>query len=227
MGFSTKVLLPLIVAATFVGAAFTINNAEAKSETDSAQSSHHSRNQEIHELSEKVSELNRNLAEADYRYSKKEEQIAELNRKISELKDSIFETKKTSFDGTSTVLNILIGFSVLVITGIGVIFGILAAYGVSSFREIKKEINDQLTLKSKELEAEINIRLSSKYKETVEEYFNVQGSKIREDFISGLNELEERLDECCGKANAAAPAKNVMPVVQQIQSGNAFDDGKS
>lgn len=218
MGFSAKVLLPLIVAATFIGAVFTINSVEAKSETDPAKIPPQSRTQDIHGLSGKVPELNRKLSEADYRSSKKEEEIAELNRKISELKDSIFESKKTSFDGTSTVLNLLIAFSALVITGIGVIFGVLAFIGVKGYQEFKKEIEERLNSSSEK----INSRLSSKYKETIEEYFQSQNSPIQ----GRLDELEERINECCDKANTATPVENIPPATQQTQSGNAFDDVK-
>lgn len=218
MGFSAKVLLPLIVAATFIGAAFTINSAEAKSEADSAQRPAQSRNQEINELSGKVSELNRKLSEADYRSSKKEDEIAELNRKMSELKDAIADSKKISFDSTSSVLNTLIAFSALIITGVGVGFGFLAFYGFKGFGEVKKDIYELLTTTSEKL----NDQISSKYKETVDEYFQSQNSPIH----NKLDELEERINECCDKANTAAPVKNIPPETKQTQSGNAFDDVK-
>ncbi len=229
MGFSTKILLLTIVSATFIGAAFTINSAEAKSETDSAKSPPQSRNQDIHELSVKVTELNRKLSNADYRSSKKEEEIAEPNRKISELKDVISDSKKISFDSTSSVLNTLIALSALIITGVGVGFGFLAFYGLKGFAEVKTEINNQLKLTSVTIDEKlasesekINGLISSKYKETVDEYFQSQNSPIH----GKLDELEERINECCDKANTAEPVKNTPPATHLTQSGNAFDDVK-
>ncbi len=222
MGFGSKILLSLMLATIYIGAGFAINYADAKSENDTAQSTNHSKDQEIHELSKKVSELNKRLDEVGHR-SSKEEEITDLNKKVSELKDAIVDSKKMSFDTTSTVLNILIAFSAFVITGVGLAFGVLAFLGVKGFGEIKKEVNEQLTSTSEK----IDDRLSSKYKETVEEYFQAQGSAIREEFSNGLRELEERIDECCGKAGAATQAKDVPPAAQQTPSGNAFDDVKS
>lgn len=222
MGFRTKILLPLILATICLGAEFAIGNAVAGSEIGTDKNSVRSRDQKINALSEKISELNKKLVEAD-RLTSDREEISDLNKKIGELKDAIADSKKTSFDSTSTVLNILIAFSAFVITGVGVAFGILAFFGIKGYKEIKKEISEQLDSTS----AEINNRLSSKYKETVEQYFQSQGSVIREEFSNGLRELEEKIDECCKKASAEGGAKPVPQVDQQSPSGNVFDDIKS
>lgn len=226
MGFGAKVLSSLMLATVCIGAVIAIANAEALSENNPDQSTQYALGQEIRTLSERVAKLNKQLAEADSRSAKAEASIADIVKKTSELKDSIGDNKKMSFDANATLLNILIALTALVITGMGVAFAILAFFGVKGFGEVKKEIKEQLTSTSDKLESDINSRLSSRYKETVEEYFQGQDSKIREEFSSRLHELEEKIDECCGRVAAPSQASYTPPVGQQKTSGNVFDDVK-
>lgn len=227
MGFGSKVLLSLMLATICIGGGFAIANAEEKNVIDTDQSTQNATAQKIHDFSEKVSKLNKQLAAADNRTTKEEASIAALMKMTAELKEAADNNNKMAFDGNATLLNILIALTALVITGMGVTFAILAFFGVKGFGEVKREIKEQLTSTSEKLENDIHNRLSSRYMATVEEYFQTQDSKVREEFFNRLHELEEKIDESCGRVTAPGSTNYSPPAAQQSTSGNAFDDDKS
>jgi hypothetical protein len=213
MGFNAKIVLSVTLAAACTGTMIVADNAEAKTGIETAVVKSHSSNvadNKINDLSKNVTELNEKLVELTNR-SPKESEVADLKKQVSALESSVIDNKKMSFDSSSSLLNVLIGLAAFIVTSIALFIGYLSFLGIKGFKELKDEINSQL---------------SSKYETTVNEFFKQESSRMREDFNNELRGLEEEIDKLKLSVRSGNEGGRVIvhePSESQKKPSGAFD----
>ncbi|PPD46044.1 MAG: hypothetical protein CTY14_06575 [Methylotenera sp.] len=213
MRFNTT-LFPLIILITIewvlvVPACYAETRAKITEEakaavSKSASSAGHSTNPEINAIFKSLSEIDNKL---DDRLSEKS-QIDEFNNRLSGLEKNAEQAKEATFANNSTLLNILIAFASLIITAIGVGFGILAFIGYKDIKGMKQELTD-------------------KYQTSLDSIFSRETSKIREGFNDELTELKENVDLMSTALrqiiNDETPTMPAEQSNRQKSSDNAFE----
>ena len=171
-----------------------------------------SNGQKINELAENVSSINERLMGLETQLSN-ERRVADVNKQVSELKNSVADGKKTAFDHDSTLLNILIGLTALVITALGVAFAVLAVLGFKDIKGMRQEISNDL------------IR---KHQENINDLYSKVASNIRDDFNKDLLELSTKVDVLGLQLRQIANGENPVALNAQIDNPkskeNAFDE---
>jgi TolA-binding protein len=169
----------------------------------------------INSISEKVEKLESQLS--------KERSLADINKQVSELENAVADGKKTAFDHGSTLLNILVGLTALVITALGVAFVVLAVLGFKDIKGMRQEISNDLIMKHQE-----NIDNMNKiHQENINDLYN-KASNIRDDFNKDLLELSTKVDVLGLQLRQITNGENPVALNLQIDNPNskenAFDE---
>lgn len=177
----------------------------------------------LNNISKSITSTNEKIEKLESQFSN-EHRLTDINKQVSELENAVADGKNIAFDHGSTLLNILVGLTALVITALGVAFVVLAVLGFKDIKGMRQEISNDLIKNHQENIDDMN----KKHQENINDLYNNVASNIRDDFNNDLLELSTKVDELGLQLRQISNGENPIAFNHKIEipksKENAFDE---